>query len=154
MLNKKKTIFLVLSIVYLTIVGVFLPIILVLFDLYKLIFEIFADMASIGVFFFLFLLSTIFFFPFIYSTLVKERLSFNIRDSKKEAKNPRFLGLILFVIGIPLLVLILIGIVAYYSLGEFQGGFGELANNGFLVLLIMDLYFGIFPAFILSFKKK
>ncbi|MHA1914636.1 MAG: hypothetical protein ACW986_11160 [Promethearchaeota archaeon] len=153
MLIKKKISFLVGSIVYITMILVFFPIIIVLFDLYKSIYDIFADMASVGFFFLLFLVSTIFFFPFIYSTIVKGGLSLNIRAEKKGKKNPRFLGLTMFVIGIPLIILTIFGIAGYYSIGEFRGGLGELVYNGFLITFIVLLYFCIFPAFILSTRK-
>ncbi|MHA2401170.1 MAG: hypothetical protein ACXADU_20090 [Promethearchaeota archaeon] len=153
-MNKKNIIFLVVSIVYITIVAVLLPIIIIQFDLYKLIYDFFADIASVGTFFLLFLVSTIFFYPFIYSTLVKGGFSLNIRDSKKKRKNPRSLGLKLFVVGIPLIILVVLGIIGYYSIGDFHGGLGELVYNGFLIILVILLYFCIFPAFILSAQKN
>jgi hypothetical protein len=59
----------------------------------------------------------------------------------------------MFVLGIPLVLLSILGNVGYYSIAEFHGGLGELAYNGFLVLFFILLYFFIFPALVLTTRK-
>ena len=148
--------FLVPILIYFSITGILGPFLVIEFRFYISVYPLFDDMASRGFFFSSYLISTFFFFPFIYSTLVKESLSFNINIQKRNKKrmNPRQLGIILFVIGIPLMIWFLFGLVGYYSITEINGGLGQLVQNGFLVLLIILMYFCIFPAIILSLKKN
>ena len=152
MQNKKKAI-LVSVIFYISIIGFVIPYMLIVLDLYHFVIDWVEDMAIKGVFFFFWLIGTFFFFPLIYSTLVEEKLSISIRNKRKEAKNPRYYASILFIIGIPIMIWLIIGTIGNYSISEFSGGLGELVFNGFLVMLIMLMYFCIIPALILSLKK-
>lgn len=151
MQNKKKAI-LISGVSYVSIVGFVIPYMLIVLDLYNSVNDWVDDMANNGVFFFFYLIGTFFFFPLVYSTLVEEKLSVSIKKRKK-AKNPRYSASILFIIGIPIMILLIIGTVGYYSTSEFSGGLGELVFNGYLVMLIMLMYFCIIPALILSLKK-
>jgi hypothetical protein len=153
-MNKKQLILLIGSIIYISILGFLVPILIITFDLYGKIYDFFADLARVGVFFFLFLMTTFFFFPFIYSTLVKEKLSFNIERGRKKQKNPRFYAFILFLIGAPILIWLILGNLGYYSFTEVSGGLGDFVLNGFLVSLVVVLYFCIFPGIILGLKKN
>ncbi|KKK41977.1 hypothetical protein LCGC14_0827760 [marine sediment metagenome] len=148
--------FFVPILIYFSIIGIIVPFLVIEFRFYLSVYTLFEEWASRGFFFSIYLISTFFFFPFIYSTLVKERLSFNINIKKRDKKrmNPRQFGIILFVIGIPLMIWFLLGLVGYYSITEVNGGLGQLVQNGFLVLLIVLMYFCIFPAIILSLKKN
>ncbi|MHA2036504.1 MAG: hypothetical protein ACW98X_08725 [Promethearchaeota archaeon] len=130
------------------------PIIISNFNLFRPIYDYFAQLSRQGVFFFLYLMSTFFFFPFMYSTLVKEKLSFNIDKNKKNRKNPRYYAYILFIIGLPILIWLIFGILGYYSITETIGGLGEFVQNGFLVCLVVLFYFCICPALILVMKKN
>jgi len=153
MQNKKKTILVISAIFYISIMGFVLPFMLIVLDLYHTVYDLNEEIASVGVFFFLYLMGTFFFFPFIYSTLIEEKLSISIRNKRKNAKNPRYYASILFIIGIPIMIWLIIGTIGHYSISEFSGGLGELVFNGFLVMLIMLMYFCIIPALILSLKK-
>jgi len=154
MQNKKKSILVISAIFYVSIIGFILPYMLIVLDLYYSVYDLNEKMASVGVFFFFYLMGTFLFFPFIYSTLIEEKLSLSIRNHRKEAKNPRYYAYILFIIGIPIMIWLIIGIRGYYSMSEFSGGLGELVHNGFLVMLIMLMYFCIIPALILSLKRN
>jgi hypothetical protein len=153
MWDKKKGILVIIAIFYIFIISFLIPYMLFVFDLHRSIYDFNENMASRGVFFFLYIVSTIIFFPFIYSTLTKQKLSLNIRNTKKKAKNPRYYASILFIIGIPIMIWLIIGMFGYYSMSEFKGGLGEFAYNGFLVILFMLLYFCIIPALVLCLKK-
>lgn len=154
MQNKKKAILVISAIFYVSIIGFVLPYMLIVLDLYHSVYDLNEKMASGGVFFFFWLIGTFFFFPFIYSTITKEKLSMSLRNQRKNAKNPRYYASILFIIGIPIMIWLIIGTIWYYSISEFSYGLGELVLNGFLVMLIMLMYFCIIPASILSFKKS
>lgn len=153
-MNKRQFLLLIGSIVYIIILGSIIPILIIYLNLFGAIYNYFAGVAQVGVFFFLYLLSTFFFFPFIYSTLVQEKLSFNIVSSKKKQKNPRYYASILFVIGLPIMIWLILGNIGYYSITEVIGGLGDFVLNGFLVCLVVLFYFCIFPAIILSLKKN
>ena len=153
MQNRKKVNLVIFAILYISIIGIIVPFMLIALDLYYLVNDWVERTAIKGVFFFFWLIGTFFFFPFMYSTLIEEKLSMSIRNKRKEAKNPRYYASILFIIGIPIMIWLLIGTIGYYSISEFSGGLGELVFNGYLVMLIMLLYFCIFPALILSLKK-
>ncbi|MFX1292424.1 MAG: hypothetical protein ACFFAG_15885 [Promethearchaeota archaeon] len=153
MWDKKKGILVISAIFYIFSVGFLIPYMLIVFDLSHLVYDLNEDLADDGVFFFLYIISTFVFLPFIYSTLIKKKLSFNIRDTRRKGKNPKYYASILFIIGIPIMIWLIIGIFRYYSMSEFKGGLGEFAFNGFLVILIMLMYFCIIPALVLSFKK-
>jgi len=154
MQNKKKAILVISAIFYVSIISFLVPYMLIAFDQYNLVYDLHEEMASTGVFFFLYVVGTFFFFPFIYSTITKEKLSLSLRNTSKKAKNPRYYASILFIIGIPIMIWLTIGTVGYYSLREFTGGLGELVCNGFIVMLIMLMYFCIIPALVLGFKKS
>jgi len=154
MQNKKKAILVISAIFYVSIIGFVLPYMLIVLDLYHSVYDSIEDMASTGVFFLSYLVGTFVFFPFIYSTITKEKLSLSLRSQRKNAKNPRYYASILFIIGIPIMIWLIIGACGYYSISEFSYGLGELVLNGFLVMLIMLMYFCIIPASILSFKKS
>jgi len=154
MQNKKKAILGISAIFYVSIMSFLVPYMLIAFDQYNQVYDIHEDLASAGVFFFLYIMGTFFFFPFIFSTITKEKLSLSTRNSRKEAKNPRYYASILFIIGIPIMIWLIIGFVGYYSLSEFNGGLGELVQNGFITLLIILMYFCIIPALLLAFKKS
>ena len=146
--------FIVPILIYFSIAGFAVPFIVIKFGFYDSVYALLEELASKGFFFFLYLMSNFFFFPFIYSTLIKGRLSFNISKQSKKRKNQRRIALILFVFGIPLIIWCLFGLVGYYSITEFSGGMGQLVHNGFLVLIIILMYFCLFPAIILGLKKN
>ncbi|MFW9940084.1 MAG: hypothetical protein ACFFFT_03525 [Candidatus Thorarchaeota archaeon] len=150
---KKKVISIILVLIYFSFMGIILPYLLIRFELSQSIYDWNEKIGIKGVFFFLFLMSSFVFFPFIYSTLMEEKLSFSIKKKKKETKNPRYYSTVLLIFGIPIMIWLIIGIVGYYSVSEFSGGFGEFVFNGFLVMLIMLIYFCIIPAILLSLKK-
>jgi hypothetical protein len=150
---KKKVISIIVTVIYFFFMGIILPYLLIFFDLSQAIYDWNDEMGLKGVFFFFFLMSGFFFFPFIYSTLMEEKLSLSIKKSKNEVKNPRYYSTVLFIIGIPIMIWLIIGMVGYYSVSEFSGGLGEFVFNGFLVMLVMLIYFCIIPAIILSLKK-
>jgi len=150
---KKKVILIIFTLIYFLFMGIVFPYLLIYFDLNQAIYDWNDKMALKGVFFFFFLMSGFFFFPFTYSTLMEEKLSLSIKKRKKETKNPRYYSSVLFIIGIPIMIWLIIAIVGYYTVSEFSGGFGEFVFNGFLVMLIMLIYFCIIPAIILSLKK-
>ncbi|MFX1455017.1 MAG: hypothetical protein ACFFDB_06540 [Promethearchaeota archaeon] len=152
-MNRKSLISLIGAIAYVILLGILVPTLIEYFNLYTLIYDYFAQLSRGGVFFFAYLMSTFFFFPFIYSTLVKEKLSFNIDTSKKKQRNPRFYAKILFLIGLPILIWLIYGNIGYYSITDVSGGLGEFVVNGFLVCVFVLLYFCIFPAIILGLKK-
>lgn len=151
---KKVFRYVIPILIYFSIIGFVIPFIVIKFGFYLSIYALFEDLSTNGTFFVIYLSSTFFFFPFIYSTLVKERLSLNIRDQNKKRKNPRQLALILFVFGIPLMIWCIFGLVGHYSMTEFPGGIGQFIQNGFLVLLIVLMDFCIIPGIILSLKKN
>ncbi|MBY8991433.1 MAG: hypothetical protein KGD58_11820 [Candidatus Lokiarchaeota archaeon] len=111
-------------------------------------------MSDAGSFFLIYIVSTILFFPFIYSTLVKEKLSLSVRNINKRGKNPRYYAIVLYIIGIPIMFWLIVGLMGYYKMYDHTPGLGELANNGFLVLLLILMYFCIIPALLLSAKKN
>lgn len=151
---KKQFKLLIGSIIYISTLGFLIPFLISKFDLFGEIYDFFGRLASAGFFFFLFLMSTFFFFPFIYATMVKEKLSFNIERSKKKQKNPRFYASILIVIGLPIMIWLILGNLGYYSITEVSGGLGNFIHNGFLVSFIVLQYFCILPAIILGLKKN
>ena len=151
---KKILRFFVAILIYFSITGFGIPFIIIKFRFYYSMYALFEDLGTTGIFFAIYLISTFFFFPFIYSTLIKERLSLNIRNEDKKRKNPQQLAVILFIIGIPLLIWFLFGLVGHYSITEFHGGMGQLVQNGFLVLIIILMYFCIIPGIVLSLKKN
>jgi len=153
MQNIKKAILVISAIFYVSIIGFVLPYMIIVLDLYHSVYDSIEDMASVGIFFFSYLISTFIFFPFIYSTITKEKLSLSLRNQGKKAKNPRYYASILFIIGIPIMIWLIIGACGYYSISEFSYGLGELVLNGFLVMSIMLMYFCIIPALILSLKR-
>lgn len=153
-MNKRQIILLIVGIAYVIILGSIVPVIIINLNLYGQIYNFFAGLAQDGLFFFLFLISTFLFFPFIYSTHVKGKLSFNVDVKGKKKKNPRFYSSILFLIGLPIMIWLIHGILGYYSITEVSGGLGDLVLNGFLVSLIVILYFLIFPAIVLGLKKN
>ncbi|MHA2008070.1 MAG: hypothetical protein ACXABO_12665 [Promethearchaeota archaeon] len=149
---KKKNIFLLIGeIIYFCALGFLVPHLLTIFNLVIPIYIVFEDLAGGGFFFFLYLMGTIVFFPFIYSTLSKGRLSFNIKKTIKNGKASCYQGLILFMIGIPIMIWLTLANLGYYSIITFTGGLAILVYNGFLVLIILLMYFCIIPAFILFF---
>lgn len=153
MQNIKKAILVISAIFYVSIIGFVLPYMIIVLDLYHSVYDSIEDMASVGIFFFSYLIGTFIFFPFIYSTITKEKLSLSLRNQGKKAKNPRYYASILFIIGIPIMIWLIIGACGYYSISEFSYGLGELVLNGFLVMSIMLMYFCIIPALILSLKR-
>ena len=154
-MNKKQFLVLIGSLVYVIILGSIIPIIIINLNLFGSIYNFFAELANNGVFFVLWLLTTFFFFPFIYSTIVKEKLSFNVRSSKNKQKNPRYYAIILLLIGLHIMIWLIFGNLVYYSITEVSGdGLGVFIKNGFLVCLIVLLYFCIFPGIVLGLKKN
>jgi len=154
MLSKKKIILLIFSIFYISLVGFILPLVFISFDLNQSIYSYFEEVSDAGSFFLIYIVSTICFFPFIYSTLVKEKLSLSVRNINKRGKNPRYYAMILYIIGIPIMFWLIVGLMGYYKMYDHTPGLGELANNGFLVLLLVLMYFCIIPALLLSAKKN
>ncbi|MFX0027938.1 MAG: hypothetical protein ACFE8B_01910 [Candidatus Hermodarchaeota archaeon] len=117
-------------------------------------YDIFESAANAGVFFICYIMANLLFFPFIYSTVLQEKPSHNIKLSNKKLRQPRSYAYILFVISTPLVIWLIIGNIVYYSITEFGGGLGEFARNGFLTLCLLLFFFCIFPAIILSLKKN
>ena len=154
MLDKKKVILLTCAILYISLVVFILPLVFISFDLNQSIFKDFEDFADEGSFFLIYIVSTILFFPFIYSTLVKEKLSLSVRNINKKGKNPRYYAVILFIIGIPIMFWLIVGLVGYNLMYDHTPGLGEFVNNGFLVLFFVVIYFCIAPTLLLSFKKN
>ncbi|MFX1325422.1 MAG: hypothetical protein ACFE8N_10725 [Promethearchaeota archaeon] len=154
MVNKKKLGYLIIGCLYITVIGFIVPYLIINFRIHSLIFDYFSDVASDGMFFLLFVASTILFYPFIYSTITKGKLSLSIRNIKKKGRNPRNSAIILLVFGIPIMIWLIVGSHWYFTSTEFEGGFGIFAKNGFLVLLIIVIYFCVAPGIVLSLKKK
>jgi len=153
-MNKRQIILLIVGIAYVIILGSIVPVIIINLNLYGQIYNFFAGLARDGLFFFLYLISTFFFFPFIYSTHVKGKLSFNVDVKGKKKKNPRFYSSILFLIGLPIMIWLILGNFGYYSITEVSGGLGDFILNGFLVSLIVLSYIIIIPAIVLGLKKN
>jgi len=153
-MNKRQLILLIVGIVYVIILGSIVPILIINLNLFGPIYIFFDRLARDGFFFLIFLMSTFIFYPFIYATHVKEKLSFNVDSKGKKHRNPRFYSSFLFLIGLPFMIWLILGILGYYSITEVSGGLGDLVLNGFLVSLIVILYFFIFPAIVLGLKKN
>ena len=153
-MNKRQIILLIVGIAYVIILGSIVPILIINLNLYGQIYNFFAGLARDGFFFLIYLMSTFLFFPFIYATHVKEKLSFNVDSKRKKKKNPRFYSSILFLIGLPIMIWLILGYLGYYSITEVSGGLGDIVLNGFLVSLIVLLYIIIFPAIVLGLKKN
>jgi len=153
MLDKKNVILMIFITAYISFMGLILPLLFIRFDLSQSVYSFFEDLKRDGLFFLLYIISTILFFPFIYSTLVKEKLSLSIRRVNKKGKNPRYYSILLFVIGIPIMCWLIAGCIGYNKIYGHTPGLGELVNNGFLVLLLVLLYFCLIPAFLLAAKK-
>jgi hypothetical protein len=154
MLNKKNVILLISTILYISLIGFILPLVFISLDVNQSIYSYFDYLSDEGFFFLTYIVSTILFFPFIYSTLVKEKLSLSVRNIHKKRKNPRYYASVLFIIGIPITFWLIVGLVGYNSMYDHTPGLGEFANNGFLVLLFVLMYFCIIPALLLSAKKN
>jgi hypothetical protein len=155
-MNKRQSILLIGSIAYVIALSSIIPILIIQLNLFGSIYDYFAGLARDGLFFLLFLISTFLFFPFIYATSIKGKLSFNVDASKKNSKsrNPRYPATILLMIGLPIIVWLILGNLGYYSVTEVSGGMGDFIQNGFLVCLIILLYFCIIPGLILGLKKR
>jgi hypothetical protein len=83
-MNKRQILLFFGGISYVIILGSVIPILIINLNLFGSIYDYFAVLARDGLFFLLYLISTFFFFPFIYSTLVKGKLSFNVDVNKKK----------------------------------------------------------------------
>ena len=153
-MNKRQIILLIVGIAYVIILGSIVPVIIINLNLYGQIYNFFAGLAQDGFFFLIFLFSTFLFFPFIYSTHVKGKLSFNVDVKGKKKKNPRFYSSILFLIGLPIMIWLILGTLGYYSITEPSGGLGDFILNGFLVSLIVLFYIIIIPGIVLGLKKN
>ncbi|MHA1988068.1 MAG: hypothetical protein ACW98D_15645 [Promethearchaeota archaeon] len=153
-MNKRQIILLIVGIAYVIILGSIVPIMIINLNLFGQIYNIFAGLAQDGFFFLIFLVSTFLFFPFIYSTHVKGKLSFNVDFKGKVKRNPRFYSSILFLIGLPIMIWLIFGILGFYSVTEVSGGLGHFILNGFLVSLIVLFYIVIIPAIVLGLKKN
>jgi hypothetical protein len=151
-MNKKNIFLLIIAATYICTLGFLVPYIIIIFNLP--LYDFIEDLSAMGVLFFLCLISTFVFVPFIYSTLVKERLSFNINKANKNGKSPRYYARILFLIGIPVMIWLIIGNLRFYSTTVFVGGMALFVHNGFLVLVILIMYFCIIPAIVLGLKKN
>ena len=104
MVNRKKLGLMSIGILYIFVMGFIFPYLIINHRIHHNIYNYFSDVASEGIFFLLFVVSTIFFFPFIYSTITKEKLSLSVRNIKKKGRNPRNSAIILLVIGGPIMV--------------------------------------------------
>lgn len=153
-MNKRQLLLLIGGIAYVIILGSIVPILIINLNLYGLIYNFFAGLARDGFFFLVYLISTFIFFPFIFATFEKGKLSFNVEDKKKKQKNPRFYSSLLFLIGLPIMIWLILGFLGYYSITEVSGGLGDFILNGFLVSLIVLFYFVILPAIVLGLKKN
>lgn len=153
-MNRKQALLLVVSITFVVILSAIVPILISYFNLFGLIYNYFYELAGDGVFFVIYLLGTFLFFPFIYSTSVRGKLSINIDKAKRAKRNPRYYATILSLIGLPILVWLTLGNLGYYSIRDNSGGLGDFILNGFLVCLIFLSYYCIAPAIILGLKKN
>lgn len=153
-MNRRQVLLFVPSIAYVVVLSAIVPILVSYFNLFGLIYNYFAELAGDGVFFVIYLLGTVFFFPFIYSTHVREKLSINLDKAKKAKRKPRYYATILFLIGLPIMVWLILGNLGYYSITDNIGGLGVFIQNGFLVSLITLTYFCIAPAIVLGLKKN
>ena len=153
-MNRRQVLLLVASIAYVVLLSSIVPILISFFNLFEFIYDYFAELAGAGVFFVIYLMGTFFFFPFIYSTLIREKLSINIDKVNKKERNPRYYATILFLIGFPIMVWLILGNLEYYSITDNRGGLGIFILNGFLVCLITVFYFCIAPAIVLGLKKN
>jgi len=153
-MNKRQLLLLIGGIAYVIIFGSIVPILIINLNLYGLIYNFFAGLARDGFFFLVYLISTFIFFPFIFATFEKGKLSFNIEDKKKKERNPRFYSYLLLLIGLPIMIWLILGFLGYYSITEVSGGLGDFVLNGFLVSLIVLFYFCILPAIVLGLKKN
>jgi hypothetical protein len=154
MRHKKLLLIGIFGILSISLIGIIIPLAVINLNLQNVIYAQFLRWSSVGVFFFLYIIGTLFFFPFIYSTLTKAKLSLSVRNIKKKGGNPRFTSAILFLFGLPVIFWLIMGNIGYYAIYGFSGGLGELAVNGFLVCIILVMYFCIIPALILGLKKK
>ncbi|MFX1478692.1 MAG: hypothetical protein ACFFCI_11240 [Promethearchaeota archaeon] len=112
----------------------------------------FEDLSPQGIFFFLYLISIIFFVPYLFSITATEKWWLGRYRIGKKFRTNRTLGYILLIIGVPILTWLIIAVIRYYSITDFVGGLGEFVYNGFLVLSLMCVLFFIIPGLILSFR--
>ena len=108
LMQRSKSIW-IIALCYISIIGFIIPFMIIALNWYQVMYDIFERMATVGVFFTLYLISTLLFFPFIYSTLLQEKRSYEGKKSKKRIKQPRLYGYLLFIISIPLVIWLIVG---------------------------------------------
>lgn len=153
MQTKKNTFLLIIAICYLSIIGIVLPYMIITLNWNSILQDLFRRLAKGGVFFTLYLFATLLFFPITYTTLLQEKQSHDTKNKKNKVRKPPFYAYILFVISIPIMLWLVVGIIGYYSVTDYTGGMDEFARNGFLTLFLVLLYYCIIPAIILSLKR-
>jgi len=150
---KKNIVILIIGVIYLIFMTFGIIITTVSNDFYHKIYNSVAEIAEIGIFFFIFIFVLLIVIPGIYLNFIMDKKNFNLKESKKtKAKNRSILGIFLLIIGIPLVIWSMIGVHRYYIITEFYGGLGEFALNGFLVLLTICIFFFVIPGVILAIR--
>jgi len=150
---KKKIVVLIIAAIYLTFMIFGIIITAVSNYFYHKIYNSIAEIAQIGIFFFIYIFIILIAIPGIYLNFIVDKKNFNLKESKKkDAKNKSNLGIFLVIIGIPLVIWSMIGVHRYYIITEFYGGLGEFALNGFLVLLTICIFFFVIPGLILAIR--
>lgn len=151
---KKKIVILIIGAIYLTFMTFGIIITARSNKFYHLIYNSFGEIAKISIFFFIYIFIILILIPGIYLNFIVEKKNFNIKESKKkEVKNRNKLGILLLIIGIPLVIWSIIGTYRYYKITDFYGGLGELALNGFLVFLNLFILLFIIPGLIFAIRR-
>ncbi len=151
---KKKIVLLVIAGIYITFMSFGIILIAMSNDIFHLIYEAFAEIAKIGIFFFIYIIIILFVIPGTYLNLIVHKKNFEIKETKKKGtRKNRNLCILLLTIGIPLILWAIIGVVRYYIITVYFGGLGEVALNGFLVLLMGCILLLIIPGLILGIRS-
>lgn len=121
---------------------------------YHIIHNLFLELAKIGIFFFIYIIIVLFILPGLSLNLVVHRKNSELKETKKrDPRKDKNRSILLLAIGLPLMVWAIIGSYRYYILTEYYGGLGELALNGFLVLLQGIIFIFIIPGLIIGIKS-
>lgn len=151
---KKKIVFLVIAAIYITFMSIGIILIAMSNDFFYLIYNSFIEIAKIGIFFFIYITIILFVIPGIYYNLIVHKKKSEIKETKKkETIKNRNLYILLLTTGIPLIIWAIIGVVRYYIITDYFGGLGEVALNGFLVLLMGCILILIIPGLILGIRS-
>lgn len=150
----KKIVLLVIVAIYITFMSFGIILIAMSNDFFHLIYNFFAEIAKIGIFFFIYLMILLFVLPGTYFNLIVHKKNSEIIETqKKDTRKNRNLCILLLAIGIPLMIWAIIGFVRYYIITDYFGGLGEVALNGFLVLLLGCILLLIIPGLILGIRR-